>query len=39
MPIFTLPDGKPLSFDKPVTGRDIALAIGPGLAKKRSPSN
>ncbi len=34
MPTFTLPDGKPLSFDKPVSGRDIALAIGPGLAKK-----
>ena len=31
---FTLPDGKVLSFDKPVTGRDVALAIGPGLAKK-----
>jgi threonyl-tRNA synthetase len=34
MPTFTLPDGKPLIFDKSVTGRDIALAIGPGLAKK-----
>ena len=31
---FTLPDGKVLSFDKPVSGRDVALAIGPGLAKK-----
>jgi threonyl-tRNA synthetase len=34
MPQFTLPDGKVLPFDKPVSGRDIALAIGPGLAKK-----
>jgi threonyl-tRNA synthetase len=34
MPKFTLPDGKVLSFDQPVSGRDIALAIGPGLAKK-----
>jgi threonyl-tRNA synthetase len=34
MPTFTLPDGKALSFDKPSSGRDIATAIGPGLARK-----
>jgi threonyl-tRNA synthetase len=34
MPKFTLPDGKVLSFDQPTSGRGIATAIGPGLAKK-----
>jgi threonyl-tRNA synthetase len=29
----TLPDGKRLEFAGPVTGSDIAAAIGPGLAK------
>src|SRR5437764_9976029 len=29
----TLPDGKRLEFARPVTGADIAAAIGPGLAK------
>src|SRR5439155_6800622 len=29
----TLPDGKRLEFDGPVTGREVAAAIGPGLAK------
>ncbi len=29
----TLPDGKHLDFAGPVTGADIAAAIGPGLAK------
>jgi threonyl-tRNA synthetase len=29
----TLPDGKSLEFAGPVTGADIAAAIGPGLAK------
>src|SRR5689334_1423014 len=29
----TLPDGKALTFPGPVTGREIAAAIGPGLAK------
>ena len=29
----SLPDGKKLSFDTPVTGRDVAESIGPGLAK------
>ncbi|GDY12546.1 threonine--tRNA ligase [Planctomycetota bacterium] len=33
MPTFTLPDGKPLSFPQPVSGRQIAEAIGPRLAK------
>src|SRR5713101_6082728 len=33
-PIFvTLPDGKRLQFAGPVTGGDVAAAIGPGLAK------
>jgi threonyl-tRNA synthetase len=34
MPTLTLPDGKPLSFPQPVTGRQVAEAIGPGLARK-----
>ena len=34
MPTFTLPDGKSLAFDQPVTGRAIAERIGPGLARK-----
>src|SRR5260370_25266115 len=29
----TLPDGKRLEFAGPVTGAEIAAAIGPGLAK------
>ena len=29
----TLPDGKALTFDRGVTGGEIAAAIGPGLAK------
>jgi threonyl-tRNA synthetase len=29
----TLPDGRRLSFDDPVTGREIASTIGPGLAR------
>ncbi|MDF1645743.1 MAG: threonine--tRNA ligase [Legionellaceae bacterium] len=29
----TLPDGKQLPFDAPVTALDVAMAIGPGLAK------
>jgi threonyl-tRNA synthetase len=33
MPTITLPDGKTKSFDKPVTGLEIAASIGAGLAK------
>ncbi|HEX2836717.1 MAG TPA: TGS domain-containing protein, partial [Phycisphaerales bacterium] len=33
MPTITLPDGKTKSFDKPVTGLDVAASIGAGLAK------
>jgi threonyl-tRNA synthetase len=33
MPTITLPDGKTKSFDKPVTGLEVAQSIGPGLAK------
>ena len=33
MPIITLPDGKTKSFDKPVTGLEVAASIGAGLAK------
>jgi threonyl-tRNA synthetase len=33
MVAITLPDGKVLNFDKPVTGAEVAAAIGPGLAK------
>jgi threonyl-tRNA synthetase len=31
--VITLPDGKKLTFEGPVTGADIAAKIGPGLAK------
>src|SRR5438132_1747939 len=31
--VVTLPDGKRLEFAGPVTGADIAAAVGPGLAK------
>src|SRR5882724_9770917 len=33
MPAIRLPDGSVKSFDKAVTGAEIARAIGPGLAK------
>lgn len=33
MPIVTLPDGKQLSFDKPVSVHEVAQSIGAGLAK------
>src|SRR3954468_2370725 len=33
MPAITLPDGSVRQFDAPVTGTEIAVAIGPGLAK------
>ncbi len=33
MPTITLPDGKQLAFDHPVTVREVAEAIGPGLAR------
>ena len=33
MPAITLPDGSIKRFDAPVTGTDVAAAIGPGLAK------
>lgn len=33
MPVITLPDGSTKSFDGPVTGAELAAAIGPGLAK------
>ncbi len=33
MPTVTLPDGKTKSFDKPVTGLEVAQSIGPRLAK------
>jgi threonyl-tRNA synthetase len=33
MPNITLPDGSVRVFDAPVTGTEIAAAIGPGLAK------
>src|SRR3954469_7914840 len=32
MPAITLPDGSVRQFDAPVTGTDVAAAIGPGLA-------
>ena len=33
MPAITLPDGSVRQFDGPVTGADVAAAIGPGLAR------
>src|SRR5690242_11538154 len=33
MPAITLPDGSVRRFDGPVTGAEIAAAIGPGLAR------
>jgi threonyl-tRNA synthetase len=33
MPAITLPDGSVCQFDAPVTGTDVAAAIGPGLAR------
>ena len=33
MPAITLPDGSTRRFDAPVTGTDLAAAIGPGLAR------
>jgi len=33
MPTITLPDGKQLAFDGPVTGKDVAGKIGPRLLK------
>ena len=33
MPIITLPDGSKRQFDHPVTVREVAADIGPGLAK------
>ncbi|HSG60966.1 MAG TPA: threonine--tRNA ligase [Pseudomonadales bacterium] len=33
MPVITLPDGSQRSFDHPVSIADVALSIGPGLAK------
>jgi threonyl-tRNA synthetase len=33
MPTITLPDGKTLPFDAPPTGLDVAMKIGPRLAK------
>ena len=34
MPTYTLPDGKALSFDEPVSGFDIAMSISEGLARR-----
>ncbi|MBC8024273.1 MAG: TGS domain-containing protein, partial [Burkholderiales bacterium] len=33
MVAITLPDGSVRQFEKPVTVRDVAASIGPGLAK------
>jgi threonyl-tRNA synthetase len=33
MPRLTLPDGSVRAFERPVTGAELAAAIGPGLAK------
>src|SRR5260370_16905163 len=35
--VATLPDGKRLEFSGPVTGCEMAAAIGPGLAKAAIP--
>ncbi|MBZ4195020.1 MAG: threonine--tRNA ligase [Candidatus Contendobacter sp.] len=33
MPVITLPDGSERTFDHPISVREVAAAIGPGLAK------
>ncbi|HXK56988.1 MAG TPA: TGS domain-containing protein, partial [Gammaproteobacteria bacterium] len=33
MPLITLPDGTQKTFEHPVTVRDVAASIGPGLAR------
>ncbi|MDB9863045.1 threonine--tRNA ligase [Litorivicinus sp.] len=33
MPVITLPDGSKRTFDEPISAMDVALSIGPGLAK------
>ena len=33
MPVITLPDGSQRSFEQAVSVMDVALDIGPGLAK------
>ena len=33
MPVITLPDGSQRAFDDAVSTMDVALSIGPGLAK------
>lgn len=33
MPVITLPDGKKLNFDKPISVAEVAASIGAGLAK------
>ncbi|WP_219564329.1 TGS domain-containing protein, partial [Salmonella enterica] len=33
MPVITLPDGSQRHYDHPVSPMDVALDIGPGLAK------
>ncbi len=36
MPVITLPDGSQRHFDRAVSPMDVALDIGPGLAKRLS---
>ncbi len=38
MPVITLPDGSQRHFDRAVSPMDVALDIGPGLAKATSPA-
>ena len=33
MPLITLPDGTQKTFDQPISIMDVAMDIGPGLAK------
>ena len=33
MPVITLPNGAQKEFEQPVSVADVALSIGPGLAK------
>ncbi len=37
MVAITLPDGSVHAFDGPVTGLDVAAAIGPGPANTKGP--
>ena len=39
MPLITLPDGSTRSYDRPVSGAEIAADISPGLARAALGAN